>query len=306
MHPVRPMSPPSPDRALRPVHIDEGAWRRALPRATWLSSTSSFPALVVLQDALGAAVEPLLHPAADVALIRLALLELDVVVSGDVAAGERPSATSTVVARAAHALGTTVAIRVDVDVAGRAVCAVTVTFLARAPRRREDEAVIAARAADAARFAALPARFAEDIALADDAPALFARTCGNDDPVSTDLDVARMAGLPAPVVPACGVVAVVWDTIVRHVDAQHPVRRLRVSLGRPLLGGDAIRLDARGAFGPGELQVRVRRAPAATTEPNRRGASDVTADLAADTAAGVGDAADATGEDVAVAIAELA
>jgi len=259
-------------RALRPVTADGTAWRAALPGATWsATATSSLPALVVLQDALGAAVEPLLDPKADVDLIRLAVVDIDIAVAGVVAVGERPSATAAIVARAAHELGTTTTVRVDVDVEGRRVVSVSVTYLARAPRRREDPAAVAnARADDDARFAARPLCFVDDVVLAADAPAALARACGNDDPVSFDVDVARMAGLPAPIVPLVGVVALVWDALLRHVDGAHVVSRLRVTPLRPLLGGDVLHIEARGGVDhdvdSGGVHVRVQHAPASPGE----------------------------------------
>ena len=256
-------------RRLRTIDVDDEAWRAALSGGASTRPTPKASApealLVVVADSLGAAVEPLLDPAADIDLIRLAVVDVDVAVRGPVAAGARPNATSSIVGRAEHALGTTTTVQVDVDVDGAPVCTTRVTFLARAPRRRESPDVVAARAADDdARFAAQAQRFVDDVTLAADAPAALARACGNDDPIGLDDDVARMAGLPAPVVPLAGVIALAWDAVARHV-VDRAVRGLHVELRRPLLGGDIVRFDAR-VVDDAHLRLRVQHAPGSAGE----------------------------------------
>jgi hypothetical protein len=257
---VPPPVSPELSHAFAVVAVDEPAWRAALPGAA-APTTSAIPAFVVVQQALGAAVAPLLHPAAGVDLIRLAVLDVDVTITLDVTEGARPVATSRIVARAAHELGTTTTVGVDVDVDGRRACSLRLTFLARAPRRRQDPAVVtAARDEDDARFLALPRHFVEDIALDERAPSAFARACCNDDPVGLDGDGARMAGLPAPVVPLAGVIALVWDATVRHC-APRRVRRLQFTPLLPVLGGDRLQCEARSVDGD-HLRLRLQHAPA--------------------------------------------
>ncbi|MBM4281171.1 MAG: hypothetical protein FJ137_10565 [Deltaproteobacteria bacterium] len=243
-------------------------WRAALPDASWASfaaapTASATPTLlppwILLQHGLDRAVEPLLAPDSGVDLMRVALLELDVAAHVAVALGDAPQARVTAKTCGAHPLGTTVTVGFSVGVGERIVLDGSLTFLARAPRRRiEPDVAAAARADDDARFAALPPCFDDVRALDARAPAAFARALGVHDAVNDDDDVARMASLPAAVVPWAGGVAIVWSALLAHAGrGPRAVRRLRVRPAQPLLGGDSLALSVRGPDAAGVVAVRL-------------------------------------------------
>jgi acyl dehydratase len=99
----------------------------------------------------------------------------------------------------------------------------------------------------------------DDLVLAADAPARFSDALGVHDPIHRDVDAARLAGLPAPIVPMGGVIAIVWDALLRRGAASlSSWRRLRVWPQHPIVGGDRLSVSAHGPDGDGVTLIRVR------------------------------------------------
>jgi acyl dehydratase len=228
--------------------------RREDPRASaepgpW-SEASAAPPFADVGRAFDAAVTALLARGADVDLIRLAVLDVEVVGDGEAATTTHAAITTS----GPHPLGQQIVVT-----AAAAGLLVRVAFLARLPRRRLDAAIVAGAKAEAdAAFVARPPLLLDVAVVAADAPARFAEALGCRDPLHLDDDVARMAGLPGPVLPLGGLVILAATALARVGDGTGVLTRLHLEPRHPVLGGDRLRFEARGARGvDGDIELRI-------------------------------------------------
>ncbi len=274
------------------------AWRHALPSsALWQppdnadesqAPAAALPPFVILQAALDAAVEPLVSLGADFDFMRVMVDHIDIVVHATVSLGAQVMVGSTLRHRVAHPLGIAAVVDVRVECDDHAVtaggpardggrpsrvCDVAVTFIARAPRRRagwrpEHDGERPKAGDDDVAAEAIPTPlWAEPLVLPTGAPAAFSHALGVSDPVFVDDDVAKMAGLPAALVPLGGAVALVWDAILRRESSgARSLRRLCVWPREPLLGGDRLLLQA-ASHGAAEKGAAITLAVELVAEP---------------------------------------
>jgi acyl dehydratase len=229
-----------------PVVVDDerlAAWNAAVPQPAGAQPPDT--SLFALAAARSALTAPLLDPRSGVDLIRMSISDVDVDVVAPCAGTGTLVAHGAITSKSPHALGTAIVVNVVVDCGDVVVMRGAWTFLARAPRRREDPAELSrARADDEARFDALPQRRAVMVAVPDDAPRRFAAASLDDDPLHVDDDVAVMAGLPAPVLSLDGMLSVL-AAAAEHA-AGRRLQRLRLRPGHPVLGGDTLTIVVAG------------------------------------------------------------
>lgn len=128
----------------------------------------------------------------------------------------------------------------------------------RGPRQRDNlEAERAERAAAEAQFATAPHAWTHEETVAPDQSTRYAEASGDRNPIHLDIEVARMAGLPAIILHGLCTMAFVHNACVDAAGGDPMrVRRLSVRFNRPVLMGDVLAIEARGPAG-GPWQIRV-------------------------------------------------
>jgi acyl dehydratase len=106
-------------------------------------------------------------------------------------------------------------------------------------------------------FSALPVAWTVKETVAPDQSRRYAPASGDMNPIHTDDDVAKMAGLPGIILHGLCTMAFVHNACVRHA-GNDPARitKLSVRFARPVLMNDVLAIEARGpATGPWHLRV---------------------------------------------------
>jgi acyl dehydratase len=147
------------------------------------------------------------------------------------------------------------------DEAGDKVLEATSSLFIRGPRRKTKDAVKAERGArdDAsAAFDDAPELFSATQEVAADQSARYAEASGDHNPIHTDEDAAKMAGLPGIILHGLCSMAFAHNALVRHAGGDPlAVQRLKVRFSKPVLMGDSLTVEARGpAAGPVLLVVK--------------------------------------------------
>lgn len=139
-------------------------------------------------------------------------------------------------------------------------------------KRNKDKARIQAekdakKEAEAA-FEALPLVFAAEQTVAADQSLRYAEASGDHNPIHTDEDAAKMAGLPGIILHGLCTMAFTHNALVRHAGGDPmSVARLKVRFSKPVLMGDTLKIEVRGDEGsPLALRVTNQHGDAVLTE----------------------------------------
>jgi acyl dehydratase len=146
------------------------------------------------------------------------------------------------------------------NAAGDTVLEVESGLFIKGSRRKDKSGASAereAREAAAADFEAAPQLFEKKVTVADDQSLRYAEASGDRNPIHTDDDVAKMAGLPGVILHGLCTMAFAHNALVEHFGGDPmKVERLNVRFSKPVLMGDVLRVDVRGpASGPLSLRV---------------------------------------------------
>ena len=106
-------------------------------------------------------------------------------------------------------------------------------------------------------WAASPSAWTSTETVAADQSLRYAEASGDRNPIHTDVDVAKMAGLPDIILHGLCTMAFVHNACVKQAGGDPmKVRRLAVRFNRPVLMGDVLTIDARGPkAGPWNIRV---------------------------------------------------
>lgn len=206
--------------------------------------------------ALGA---PLFDPSLRLEFMRLNLRTLDVRFLASVRVADTLRTTAKILDINQAEGGEVITIGLDVqNQHGAPVVAIETGLFVRSPRQRtEPNAHSAAALSRDTRGASATPLWSAPITVDLDQGARYGRAAGDMNPVHTDPDVARMAGLPAPVLHELCTLAFVHNACTQHSGGTpERVQRLTARFRRPVLLGETVKTEARGpAEGPWQLCV---------------------------------------------------
>lgn len=99
----------------------------------------------------------------------------------------------------------------------------------------------------------------KELAVPADQSAQYADASGDHNPIHTDPEVAKAAGLPDIIVHGLCTMAMVHNVLVETFCGPDPLKlqRLRVTFAKPVLNGDTLALKAFEGQGPGAMAVEV-------------------------------------------------
>ncbi len=194
--------------------------------------------------ALGA---PLFDPLLHVEMMRLVHGEQDMQFTHVVKAGDSITSHSQIAAIEHKASGEVLDVAItSQNQHGAVVLRANSRLFIRAPRQRDaSERKDADSDVDA--FAAAPHAWSDTQVVSADQSTRYAEASGDHNPIHLDIDVAKLAGLPAIILHGLCTMAFVHNACVRQLDGD-PSRltRLAVRFNRPVLMGDVLRIEARG------------------------------------------------------------
>ena len=128
----------------------------------------------------------------------------------------------------------------------------------RGARKKENlDAEKQERAAEEAAWDAAPKAWVATQSVAADQSKRYAEASGDRNPIHLDEDVAKMAGLPGIILHGLCTMAFVHNACVKQLGGDPmKVKKLSVRFNRPVLMGDVLTIDARGAqTGPWNIRV---------------------------------------------------
>ncbi len=203
--------------------------------------------------ALGA---PLFDPMVHVDMMRLVHGEQDMRFLAPVRHGDVITARSKIEAITEKSSGEIIQVGITCsNQRGEVVLLASSGLFIRGSRKKESGDAPQERRADEDALA--PVAWTSTEAVAADQSRRYAPASGDMNPIHTDEEVAKMAGLPGVILHGLCTMAFVHNACVRHVggDALR-VKRLAVRFARPVLMNDILSLHARGpATGPWQLHV---------------------------------------------------
>lgn len=211
-------------------------------------------------QALALQCAPLLDPAHTVDLMRFALVEYALCIEEPLLVGSSMALEARVADVQTYAGGD--AMRVEChariaesagsagSVAGTACLSASARFAVRGTRQKR--AWLAERAIsneELATFRALPLIDEQRWQAPVERGARLAAALGDPNPIYADEDIARMAGLPGPLVPPFYLLCWVYEALAVQLGGASRIRALRASLDRPSLAGQPMTLEVRGREG---------------------------------------------------------
>lgn len=210
------------------------------------------PPMYGVAFSFGALTAPLLDGELGVDLTRLVHGEQDMRFLGVVRPGDVVRSQATLRAIEEKSSGEVMTLDLESAVEGRSVLESTSTLFVRGRRKRGGEAKPAA----ADPFAGLAPWFVDELTVAEDQSRRYAEASGDRNPIHTDDEAARMAGLPGVILHGLCTMAFVHNALVRHAEGDtSAVRRLAVRFRRPVLMGDTLAIEARGSQDAPALRV---------------------------------------------------
>lgn len=207
--------------------------------------------------ALGA---PLFDPDLHVDMMRLVHGDQDMRFVRAVKPGDVIQAKSRVAAITEKSTGEVIDIEMTcTNQRGEVVLEAKSGLFVRGPRKKDapEGAAGEKRDPDEEAWAAAPVAWSVTETVAPDQSRRYAEASGDRNPIHTDEDVAKMAGLPGIILHGLCTMAFVHNACVRKV-ANDParVKRLSVRFARPVLMNDVLTIEARGpSNGPWQLRV---------------------------------------------------
>jgi acyl dehydratase len=207
--------------------------------------------------ALGA---PLFDPDLHVDMMRLVHGDQDMTFVRAVKAGDVIQAQSKVAAITEKSTGEVIDVEMTcTNQRGEVVLEAKSGLFVRGPRKKDgpEGGGGEKKDPDEEAWSAAPVAWSVTETVAPDQSKRYAEASGDRNPIHTDEDVAKMAGLPGIILHGLCTMAFVHNACVRKV-ANDParVKRLSVRFARPVLMNDVLTIEARGpAAGPWLLRV---------------------------------------------------
>ena len=217
------------------------------------------PPMFGVAYSFGALTAPILDGELGADLMRLVHGEQDMRFLRPVYPGDRIRSRSTIERIEEKSSGELLVVGIDsVNQRDEPVLRIESGIFIRGSRRREkvqEERKERAEAKDA--FEELPRRFTVTQPVAADQSLRYADASGDQNPIHTDEDVAKMAGLPGVILHGLCTMAFVHNALTRELGGD-PMRvgRLAVRFSKPVLMNDELTIDVRGPEGS-PLAVRV-------------------------------------------------
>lgn len=195
----------------------------------------------------GGMTAPLLDASLGIDLMRVGLSELEFHLCLPIRVGDALQVESTVTAIVETPAGEMMYIDTSCrDARREPVARLRHGVFVRAARKKVWDAVSASeRAIEAARFAAHPEGHAHTFAVAPDQSQRFAVAAGDPNPIYTDDEVARMAGLPQLILQPLCVLAIAHNLLCASA-ARPPLRSLTARFAAPVRLTDTLTLCCRG------------------------------------------------------------
>lgn len=204
----------------------------------------------------GAMTAPLFDNDLNVDMLRLVHGEQDMRFVAPVRPGDRISSSSRILSIDEKASGEVLNLALTcTNQDGALVLEVHSGIFIKAPRIKRDRAEGQAPEDDP--FDDAPELFTVTQTVDDDQSLRYAEASGDRNPIHTDPEAAKMAGLPGIILHGLCTMAFVHNALVRHAGGDpHKVERLSVRFSRPVLMGDTLTIAARGPE-RGPLHIRV-------------------------------------------------
>lgn len=191
--------------------------------------------------ALGA---PLLDPELDVDMMRLVHGEQDMRFLAPVKPGDAIKSTSTIESITEKSSGELIVIKIaSENQRGEAVLEATSGLFVRAARTKPKGVNEKETPKDP--FVDLPQVFAADQKVDADQSVRYAEASLDRNPIHTDSDVAKLAGLPGVILHGLCTMAFAHNAIARHIGDPLKIQRLANRFSRPVLMGDTLTTDVR-------------------------------------------------------------
>jgi acyl dehydratase len=204
----------------------------------------------------GAMTAPLFDSDLNVDMLRLVHGEQDMRFFEPVRPGDRIAAASRILSIDEKATGEVLNLSLRcTNQDGNDVLETHAALFIKAPRKKRDRTEGQAPSDDP--FDSASERFTVAQTVDDDQSVRYAAASGDRNPIHTDPEAAKMAGLPGVILHGLCTMAFVHNALVRETGGNpHAVERLAVRFSRPVLMGDVLTIAARGpATGPLHLRV---------------------------------------------------
>ncbi|MDP2344527.1 MAG: MaoC/PaaZ C-terminal domain-containing protein [Deltaproteobacteria bacterium] len=217
------------------------------------------PPMYGVAYAFGALGAPVIDPELGVEMMRLVHGEQDMRFVKAVKPGDVITSTSTIAAIDQKTTGELLVVAMtSKNQHGDVVLETKTGLFIRGPRKKEAlEGEQAEKAREEAEWQALPRVFEDVVVVAADQSKRYAEASGDHNPIHLDEDVAKMAGLPSIILHGLCTMAFVHDALVRKFGPDPLcVKRLAVRFNKPVVMGDTLTIDVRGAGKSLSLQVR--------------------------------------------------
>jgi len=203
---------------------------------------------------------PMFDPELGANMMRLVHGDQDMRFLAAVKPGDVISATSKIENIVDKTMGEVITIGITAkNQRGASVLQASSGLFIRGARKKENIAAERAeRDAEEAEWEVATPAWSSTVTVAADQSVRYADASGDRNPIHLDPEVAKMAGLPAIILHGLCTMAFVHNSCVRQA-GNDPLRvkRLAVRFNRPVLMGDVLTIDARGAAtGPWNIRVK--------------------------------------------------